>query len=170
MKFVYVSEPVACFGGEIHSWEATPPLWTLTSVTAPAAVKTTPPLQSDQLFCLFTTIFWFLDYYGFKLDSITAWGTSVFKLIIHLIPSVRDFLLLWECLQSDSVHFCACCSHSHASGSVTSCSITLCILYLFRLPISLQVFLVLFSSSQTSHYFSPLWALISEVVLIESSF
>lgn len=91
IKSVYVYEPVTCFGGEIHSWKATPPLWVLTSVTASTAAKTTPPLQSDQLFCLFTTIFWFLDYYGFKLDSIAAWGTSVFKLIIHLIPSVKDF-------------------------------------------------------------------------------
>lgn len=115
--------PLICFWGEIHSSEATPPFQVLTLVTATTDVKTTSPLWLDQLFCLFTTSFWFPDYHVFKLDSITTWGTSVFKLIIPSIHSLQDFLLLWEYLWSDSVHFCAYCSHRHAPGIVTSCSI-----------------------------------------------
>lgn len=64
-----------------------------------------------------------------------------FNLIIHLIHSLEDFLLLWECLRSDSAWFCAYCNHGHAPGLLTSCSIKHCIL------LGLQIthgFLVLF--------------------------
>lgn len=128
IKFVYVLLPTYCFWRDIHSSETTSPFLVLTLVTASTDVRTISPVWSDQLFCLYATIFWFCDYHMFKLDSIVAWGTSVFKFIIHSIHSLQDFLFLWEGLRSVSVHFCAYCSHSHAAGLVTSCSITPCII------------------------------------------
>lgn len=145
-KYSYVHEICLCpishfpaFGEKSISQKQLPPVRVLTLVTASTDVETTSALWSDQLFCVFNTIFWFSNYHLFKLDSVVAWGTSILKLIINPIRSLHNFLGL---VQSNFVLYC-----SHAPALVPSRSITRGVLQIFKLPIRAHVFLVLFSSS-----------------------
>ena len=82
-----------CGGGCECVWKfmsQKPSFLLLALLTASTDVRMSPR-WADRLFCFYTTIFFFFlvpDYHMFKF-SVVAWGTSVFKMLIHSIPSLQ---------------------------------------------------------------------------------